>query len=109
MNDVVVRLSQQTEQGVLEPKSTLLHVSEKAVESYFGLFLLMVCIAKEHPKMVDLARQQIFSFMAGKTDKESVPNVGHLLLAQLLTEVAGNNAQMFRGYHYCHHQEDGDP
>lgn len=101
MNDIVVRLSQATEEmdqpasrgrryfGIanVETKSTLLHASEKAIESYFHLYHLLLCLAVEDPSIVTDGNETIKRFVAGQRDKKTVPNIGHLLIMLLISDV----------------------
>ncbi|OIW24659.1 hypothetical protein CONLIGDRAFT_636787 [Coniochaeta ligniaria NRRL 30616] len=99
MNDIVVRLNLDIENRIksyhdrLEArrssKSTLRHASEKAIESYFHLFHLLLCLATSPAGqgMVPAATKMINSFMAGKTSKADVPNLGYLLVALLISDV----------------------
>lgn len=98
MNDIVVRLSQEVNNlesgngsvrsGInFDPRSTLNAVSERAIESYFHLFHLLLCVATEQPSIVQDANQKIKNFLDGKTDKQSVPNLGHLLVMVLVADV----------------------
>jgi hypothetical protein len=70
-------------------ESTLRHASEKAIESYFHLFHLLLCIATSPAGqgMVPAANRMLRSFMAGNTSKEHVPNLGYLLVALLISDV----------------------
>ncbi|KAI0975905.1 hypothetical protein F4678DRAFT_418976 [Xylaria arbuscula] len=89
MNDIVVRLNQTTEKihaGNSE-KSTLRHASEKAIESYFHLFHLLVCLATENLNVVQQANKLLRDFQGGKTSKADCPNLGHLLIALLISDV----------------------
>ncbi|KAK8070772.1 hypothetical protein PG997_010975 [Apiospora hydei] len=67
--------------------STLEHASEKAIESYFHLFHLLVCLATESPEIVTQANTLLKSFLGGKRDKSHCPNLGHLLVALLVSDV----------------------
>jgi len=101
MNDIVVRLPQATEEmeqpssrerryfGIanMETKSTLLHASEKAIESYFHLYHLLLCLAVKDPSIVTGANETIKRFVAGQRDKKTVPNLGHLLIMLLISDV----------------------
>lgn len=98
MNDVVVRLSMdlegqsssRREQWEEEPvKSTLRHASEKAIESYFHLYHLLLCLATgvNGTYVVREANAMIRSFMAGKRGKQHIPNLGHLLVALLISDI----------------------
>ena len=94
MNDVVVKLSQEvsknfdtryTSYGLPEPpQSTLKHASEKAVESYFHLFHLLLCLAT--PAVVRFANNTLQTFLSGQTTKTACPNLGHLLIAVLISD-----------------------
>ena len=92
MNDVIVRLSSDLERRGGErwdpnaSKSTLRHASEKAIESYFHLFHLLLCVATENPKLVTDANKMIASFVSGKTSKTDAPNLGWLLIALLISD-----------------------
>ena len=97
MNDIVVRLSKEAEDAGYnyrgrrflnlygEQKSTLTHASEKAIESYFHLYHLLLCLATERPKIAQDANAMITDFLAGKRDKQRVPNLGHLLIMVLIS------------------------
>ncbi|KAI0808769.1 hypothetical protein GGR55DRAFT_650771 [Xylaria sp. FL0064] len=89
MNDIVVRLNPTTEEmdtyGSTE--STLCHASEKAIESYFHLFHLLVCLAAEDSSIVQQANKLLRAFENGKTSKTDCPNLGHLLIALLISDV----------------------
>lgn len=91
MNDIVVRLNQDLDDRIESyhsSKSTLRHASEKAIESYFHLFHLLLCLATSPAGqgMVPAANKMI-TFMAGKTTKAHVPNLGYLLIALLISDV----------------------
>ncbi|KAH8900023.1 hypothetical protein GQ53DRAFT_709308 [Thozetella sp. PMI_491] len=107
MNDIVVRLNLDLERqaghrhlaretGQHTPKSTLRHASEKAIESYFHLFHLLLCVATGPGghKLVGMANAMIRSFMAGKTNKQHVPNLGYLLIALLISDIDATEALM---------------
>ncbi|KAJ2970040.1 hypothetical protein NUW58_g9816 [Xylaria curta] len=89
MNDIVVRLNQVTEKSSDgdSTKSTLRHASEKAIESYFHLFHLLVCLATEDPSIVSQANKLLRDFENGKRSKTDCPNLGHLLVALLISDV----------------------
>ncbi|KAK8102972.1 hypothetical protein PG984_016118 [Apiospora sp. TS-2023a] len=67
--------------------STLEHASEKAIESYFHLFHLLVCLATENPEIVTQANTLLTSFLGGRRDKSHCPNLGHLLVAMLVSDI----------------------
>lgn len=103
MNDIVVRLNSDLREEETEPKpvrdwwspirhtakSTLRHASEKAIEAYFHLYHILLCIAtsREGHAVVAAANRMIQSFLAGKRDKTHVPNLGHLLVALHISDV----------------------
>jgi ubiquitin-protein ligase len=90
MNDIVVRLNE-VEISIHDDhnaKSTLTHASEKAIESYFHLFHLLVCLATEDDTVVRTANRLLLRFRDGKRSKTFVPNLGHLLVALLISDVA---------------------
>ncbi|XWW97303.1 hypothetical protein V2A60_005285 [Cordyceps javanica] len=72
-----------------EEKSTLRHASEKAIESYFHLFHLLVCLATGPGgvAVVAEANTMIRSFLRGRRGKRDVPNLGHLLTAMHISDV----------------------
>ena len=84
LNDIVVSFSEEAERS--NPSSTLSHASEKAVESYFAIYHLLLCMAASNPYMIRKANNKIFSFLSGKTSKTSCPNLGHLLVATLISD-----------------------
>ncbi|OTB15212.1 hypothetical protein K445DRAFT_22704 [Daldinia sp. EC12] len=89
MNDVVVRLNQVTESTTNRraSKTNLRHASEKAIDSYFHLFHLLVCLATEDHTLVTHANLLLQNFMSGKRSKVECPNLGHLLIALLISDV----------------------
>ena len=90
MNDVVVQFSRAAEQyfecSHKQPKSSLAHASEKAIESYFALFHLLLCLTIEERDIVEDARRRLGQFQQGKTSKSHCPDLGHLLVALLISE-----------------------
>lgn len=93
MNDVVVKLNQQASDVPREfnyrykAKSSLTHASEKAIESYFHLFHLLLCLAASQPEIIQAANRTLAAFTAGQTSKTACPNLGHLLVASLISDV----------------------
>lgn len=68
-------------------KSTLRFASEKAIESYFHLFHLLVCLAAEHPQVADDADRRLRSFYVdNQRSKTDCPNLGMLLVALLIAD-----------------------
>lgn len=90
MNDIVVRLCSQAASA--SSKSTLTHASEKAIESYYHLFHLLLCLATEQKQHVRAATKTIRDFLIeGKTSKTNVPNLGYLLVACLIADLDVTN------------------
>ncbi|KAI0419006.1 hypothetical protein F5X98DRAFT_385212 [Xylaria grammica] len=89
MNNIVVRLNQVTEKidTMDSRKSTLRHASEKAIESYFHLFHLLVCLATEDAAIIQQANKLLQDFKDGKKSKTDCPNLGHLLIALLISDI----------------------
>jgi ubiquitin-protein ligase len=93
MNDIVVKLNQKASQPGTSSysrfsnssKSTLTHASEKAIESYFHLFHLLLCLAAEDSSIVQEADKLLRDFASGQTSKQACPNLGHLLVASLIS------------------------
>ncbi|KAI1343556.1 hypothetical protein F5Y15DRAFT_236496 [Xylariaceae sp. FL0016] len=83
MNGIVVRLNQI---GADDSKSTLHHASEKAIESYFHLFHLLVCLATEDHEIIRHANRLLTRFVDGNRSKQACPNLGHLLIALLISD-----------------------
>ena len=98
MNSIVVKLNESAEH--IFPtrdhadreiaKSSLTHASEKAVESYFHLFHLLLCLATSNHDIVQQANQTIQKFINGKKSKNDCPNLGHLLIAALISDIKLN-------------------
>ena len=99
MNDVVVKLSQHTTDphppassssysyGTQSaPTSSLQHASEKAIESYYHLFHLLLCLASSDSTIIPTINRTLFRFLAGHTDKTAIPNLGHLLTMLLISD-----------------------
>ncbi|CAD6581094.1 MAG: hypothetical protein ASARMPREDX12_000351 [Alectoria sarmentosa] len=94
MNDIVVKFSQEAEKCFdYDAESSLTHASEKAVESYFVLFHLLLCLANEDAGIIHAANAKINRFLAGQTSKSSCPSLGHLLVAALISN-AGMTEQL---------------
>ncbi|KAF2804346.1 uncharacterized protein BDZ99DRAFT_467628 [Mytilinidion resinicola] len=84
MNNIVVQFSQDAES--VSRKSTLNHASEKAVEAYFALFHLLLCLATENQQIIRDANRMIDGFLGGATSKDKFPNLGLLLVAALISD-----------------------
>lgn len=98
INDVTVKLCEATSgQGSasndhrsrwsssMNLKSTLTHASEKAVESYYQLYHLLVTLATDNPEIAAESSRRIKAFMDGDRSKTNFPNLGHLLVALLIS------------------------
>ena len=86
MKDVVVRLCHEVEQNWDEPKSTLMHATEKAAEAYFSLFHLLLCLATEKKLVVQDADCRLKDFLEGQRSIEACPDLGLLLVALLISD-----------------------
>ena len=90
MSDVVVQFSRTAEQhfgrDYNQSRSSLAHASEKAIESYFALFHLLLCLGIEDRQIIDDAHRMLRQFQEGNTSKSSCSNLGHLLVALLVSE-----------------------
>lgn len=89
MNNIVVDFSRDAEETMKygsKSKSTLTHASEKAVEAYFALFHLLLCLATENHQMIRDANRMILRFLSGSTSKAHFPNLGILLVAVLISD-----------------------
>ncbi|KAL1598817.1 hypothetical protein SLS60_007959 [Paraconiothyrium brasiliense] len=87
MNTIVVQFSNDAARSWEKPdaRSTLSHASEKAVESYFALFHLLLCFATENHAIVNNANLMVTRFLAGPRTKTHFPDLGHLLVAALIS------------------------
>ncbi|KAF2993892.1 hypothetical protein E8E13_002503 [Curvularia kusanoi] len=88
MNNVVVQFSADAEKNFRQPdgRSTLNHASEKAVEAYSATFHLLLCLATEQGEIVQAANKMIARFLQGPRSKKHFPDLGHLLVASLISE-----------------------
>ena len=99
MNDVTVKLCEATSgeksfsderrfsySNAMKWKSTLTHASEKAVESYYQLYHLLVTLATDDPEIAAKSSRRIKIFMDGDRSKTNFPNLGHLLVALLISD-----------------------
>ncbi|KAL9111795.1 MAG: hypothetical protein Q9227_003854 [Pyrenula ochraceoflavens] len=102
MNDVVVNLNSQAssllsseshsgyyrrETEMSARKSTLKHASEKAIEAYFHLFHLLLCLATSDRSIVEAANAHVQKFLNGHTSKSDCPNLGHLMIDLLISDI----------------------
>lgn len=98
MNNVVVQFSADAEKGFRRPdeRSTLNHASEKAVEAYFACFHLLLCLATENATIIAAANKIISRFIAGPRTKKQFPDLGHLLVAALISDYGLTQALVFQ-------------
>jgi len=96
MNDIIVKLnthaSQTTTRSPYYPfeetaTGTMNQASEKAIESYFHCFHLLLCMAVDQPAIVKAANDLLRGFSQGKNSKTDCPNVGTLLVAALVSDI----------------------
>lgn len=88
MTTVVVQFSEDADRSFKQPdaRSTLSHASEKAVEAYFALFHLLLCIATDDASVVPTANRTVAAFLAGPRSKARFPDLGHVLVAALISD-----------------------
>jgi hypothetical protein len=89
MISIVVQFSIDTERNtfhLVDERSTLTHASEKAVESYFALFRLLLCVATKKPQVVANTNGLVSRFMKGSRTKADCPEIGVLLPATLISD-----------------------
>ncbi|KAI0174059.1 hypothetical protein BJ166DRAFT_586894 [Pestalotiopsis sp. NC0098] len=86
MTDIIVKLNN-VRIANRNRNSTLNHASDKAIESYFHLFHLLVCLATEDRSIVLAANQVLTSFKNGNRSKSFAPNLGHLIVAMLISDI----------------------
>jgi hypothetical protein len=96
LNDIIIKLNKETEEMTCKSpiypyeekaKSTLKHASEKAIESYFHIFHLLACKATEDKSIVEEANATVNNFEKGIRHRNDVPNIGHLLILTLISDV----------------------
>jgi ubiquitin-protein ligase len=95
MNSIVVQFSADTEKGFYhsDTHSTLSHASEKAVEAYFALYHLLLCLTADDPTIVTGANHIVLRFTMGPRTKTHFPDLGHVLIAALISD-AGLTQQL---------------
>ncbi|KAH6644802.1 hypothetical protein C7974DRAFT_430483 [Boeremia exigua] len=88
MNNVVVQFSSDAEKVSrhVDKRSTLSHASEKAVEAYFACFHLLLCLATENAAIIKAANKMVARFLKGPHTKKEFPDLGHLLVAALISD-----------------------
>ncbi|KAK2606735.1 hypothetical protein N8I77_005466 [Diaporthe amygdali] len=67
--------------------ASLLHPSEKAIQSLFSLFHILLCLAVDKPEYVENANNVVKSFQAGQTSAKDIPRLEHLLVPLLISDV----------------------
>lgn len=101
MNDIVVKLNTQTSEATTRSPyypyeetatGTMNRASEKAIESYFHCFHLLLCMATTQPSIVKAANELLRGFGHGKRSKAECPNLGTLLVAALVSDVEMSTA-----------------
>jgi ubiquitin-protein ligase len=85
MSDIVVKLCDKANET--SDRSVLARASERAIESYFHLFHLLLCLAVENPTLVSNANKVVQGVLNKKTSKDDIPNLGHLLINVLIADV----------------------
>lgn len=95
MNTVVVQFSDDFQKGwnSADFRSTLSHTSEKAVEAYFSLYHLLLCLASEDTATVAGANHIVNRSISGPRTKAQFPDLGHVLVAALISD-AGLTADL---------------
>lgn len=83
MNDIVVKLSTEAQTA---DRSALGRASERAIESYFHLFHLLLCQATENGEVVRTINRTLQGVLNGRSSKQDVPNLGHLLISVLISD-----------------------
>ena len=96
MNDIVVKLNAQAAESKIQSPyypyeetsiGTMTQASEKAIESYFHCFHLLLCMMAEQPTIVKAANELLSGFSQGKNSKAECPNLGTLLVTALVSDV----------------------
>ena len=96
MTDIVVKLSAHAATQSPDtydygpqspPTSSLLHASERAIESYYHLFHLLLCCASTIPTLIPSINLTLTRFLEGHTSKATIPNLGHLLTMLLISDL----------------------
>lgn len=99
MTTIVVQFSADADRPsnahAADARSTLTHASEKAVDSYFALFHLLLCLATEDPVLITSANRTVVRFLAGPRGKAHFPDLGHLLVAALLSDAGLTETLVF--------------
>ena len=87
MNNIVVQFSADAERDYAkaDARSTLSHMSEKAIQAYFSLFYLLLCLATENAAIVAGANRIVARFLHGPRTKAHFPDLGHVMVAALIS------------------------
>lgn len=85
MGDIVVKLCDMANDP--DSMSALGRASERAIESYYNLFHLLLCLASDDDTIVQSANRMLTRALNGQTSKTAIPNLGHLLIGALISDV----------------------
>ncbi|ETN42970.1 uncharacterized protein HMPREF1541_02128 [Cyphellophora europaea CBS 101466] len=85
MSDIVVKLCDQARDA--SDPSALGRASERAIESYYHLFHLLLCQASEGPSIIRKVNSTLAGVLNGRTSKATIPNLGHLLISLPISDV----------------------
>lgn len=98
MNNIAVQFSADAEKGFRQPdeRSTLSRASKKAVEAYFAFFHLLLCLATENAEIIKAANKIVNHFLTGPHTKKQFPDLGHLLVAGLVSDDGLTQPLIFR-------------
>ena len=86
MNDIVVGLCIEAETGFA--RSSLACAAEKAIESYYHAFHLLLCIVTEDERRVGIVNRTIQDFLNGKNTKTDMAYFRHFLITVLIADSA---------------------
>lgn len=84
MNDVVVKLCDLAKGN--PNGSALTRASDRAIESYYHLFHLLLCLATEDDGIVRAINRTLTGVLNGQTSKSTIPNLGHLIIGALISD-----------------------
>lgn len=85
MNDIVVTLCDLARDN--PEGSALTRASERAIESYYQLFHLLLCLASEDGSIVKGVNRTLIGALNGQASKKDIPNLGHLLIGALISDI----------------------
>ena len=90
MSDIVVKLCEQSK--AMHNTSALSRVSERAIESYYQLFHILLCLATQNGNIVRKINIMVQGVLESKTEKRVIPNLGQFLILLLLSDIEPNPA-----------------